>query len=162
MMKLRQCINYKINKYFKWESEQFRVSVLLVCPYRLHLLYGPLPAISLVRPLFPIKYFRFLQIYLHKIPPTILGSTSKYIFFCLNTEDTFCYSICSILFTWQIHFTLFIFIKDTKPTSANIFFNSLSYILVFYRHPFHSHNKFITILYVFLQIVCIFVALKIF
>ena len=58
---------------------QYRESVLF--------LYVPLPAVSGVRPLFPIKYFSFLQISLHTILPSISlnlfpsGLLLRYFFF---------------------------------------------------------------------------------
>ena len=61
---------------------QYRESVLF--------LYVPLPAVSGVRPLFPIKYFSFLQISLYTILPSISlnlfpsGLLLRYFFYILS------------------------------------------------------------------------------
>ena len=57
----------------------FSSSYLALKSYEsLHLHYEHLPAVSIDRPLLPMKYSTFLQISLNTIPPTIPGSTSVY------------------------------------------------------------------------------------
>ena len=88
-------------------SFQGTSSFLALQPYEsLRLPYGSLPAVSAVRPILPIKSFTFLQISLHTIPPKISGTTSKSVSLWLKIL----FGILSvfILFTWSVHFCLFI------------------------------------------------------
>ena len=88
-------------------------------------LYGLLPVIAILRLLLQVYYIAFFQICLDIIPPVIPGSAS-----CGWLLNIFCWSI---LLTWPIHFSLFIFINDMSKfpkscSSSLLYFFSSSYI----------------------------------
>ena len=111
---------------------RFFILLLLFClalqtneSFRLHYSYGPPPVMYIGRPILPIKYFIFLQISLHKIPPAIPGFTSEFASLVWLQKVLFGILSASIPFTSTKHFNLFILVKDTKFRSPDVFSNSL-------------------------------------